>query len=205
MAAGTKLKPRYRVDEDSILDAAVSVFAWEGFDRANMDAIAAQARITKPTLYARFGSKQGLFTAAAAREMRIRRDRLFLVYDIPASEPFHRRLHQWNNEFFALAAERPDGFRLVAEGERHPAAADLLARAHDEITTRITRIVLEVSGRKSRKGARLVAGMITGMLTACANEALTLNADLNAAAALCESFLYAALRGVDASLIDTLG
>jgi AcrR family transcriptional regulator len=197
--------PRYRVAEESILDAAVAVFAHEGFDRANMDAIAARAGITKPTLYARFGSKDGLFTAAAVREMRIRRDRLFLVYDNPAREPFRHRLRRWNDEFFALAAERPDGFRLVAEGERHPAAADLLARAHDEITTRIASIVLNISGRQSRAGARLVASMITGMLTACADEALTLGADLEAPSALCESFLYAALRGLDASLIDTLG
>jgi AcrR family transcriptional regulator len=204
VASSATTGPRYRVAEDSILDAAVAVFAREGHGRASMDAIAADAGITKPTLYARFGSKEGLFTAAAAREMRIRRDRLFLVYDMPPSEPFRQRLRRWNDEFFSLAAERPDGFRLVAEAERHPAAADLLVRAHDEITTRIAGIVLGVSRRRSRHGARLVASMITGMLTACADEALTLGADLEAAAALCESFLYAALRGLDASLIDAV-
>jgi hypothetical protein len=101
-----------------------------------------------------------------------------------------------------LAAERPEGFRLIAEGERHPAAAGVLAEAADEIVERIADIVVNVSGRPGRSGARLVASMISGMLTGCAGEAVASGADLDRAAALCESFLYAALRGLDPSLID---
>jgi AcrR family transcriptional regulator len=201
----TQSEPRYRVRGDRILDAAVAVFASEGFDRANMEVIAAQASTTKPTLYARFGSKEELFVAAAAREVSIRRDRLFAIYDMPETEPFRERLRRWNDEFFLLAEERPDGFRLIAEGERHPAAKDVLAAAADEIVERITAIVLRVSDRRGRRGARLVASMISGMLTSCAGEAVASGTDLSAAAALCESFLYAALRGLDPSLIDAPG
>jgi AcrR family transcriptional regulator len=197
--------PRYRVAADRILDAAVAVFAGEGFDRANMEVIAARAGTTKPTVYARYGSKDGLFAAAAAREARIRRDRLFAVYDMPETEHFRDRVRRWNDEFFVLARERPEGFRLIAEGERHPAAADVLAAAAEEIVERITAIVLQVSGRDGRRGARLVASMISGMLTACATEAVNSRTDLDAAAALCESFLYAALRGLDPTLIDGAG
>jgi hypothetical protein len=63
------------------------------------------------------------------------------------------------------------------------------------------RIVAQVSGREAQPGARLFASMITGMLTSCAQEAVDAGVDLRAAAALCESFLYAALRGVDPELI----
>src|SRR5260370_29004825 len=53
--------PRYRVAEDEILDAASAVFAAQGFASAKMATIAARAGPTKPTLHARFGSKEALY------------------------------------------------------------------------------------------------------------------------------------------------
>ena len=49
----------FRIASERILEAATTVFARQGFDRANMDVIAAEAEATKPTLYARFGSGNG--------------------------------------------------------------------------------------------------------------------------------------------------
>jgi len=63
--------------------------------------------------------------------------------------------------------------------------------------------VTRISGRRSRRGARVVASMIAGMLTACAREAAGRDArELDSAAELCEQFLYSALRGLDAELMD---
>jgi hypothetical protein len=67
---------------------------------------------------------------------------------------------------------------------------------------RIEQLVIQISGRRGPDGSRLVASMITGMLTACARQAVARQNDLDQAAALCESFLYAALRGLDPNLID---
>src|SRR3954451_13792709 len=71
---------RVRIADESILDAATEVFAFEGYDRANMDTIAARAGATKPTLYARFGSKDDLFAAAVRREYALRKVALFEAY-----------------------------------------------------------------------------------------------------------------------------
>src|ERR1035437_9788374 len=76
-SASPRTEPRYRVAETSMLDAAVTVFAGEGFDRAKMETIAARAGTTKPTLYARFDSKENLFAAAVKREYDVRKERLF--------------------------------------------------------------------------------------------------------------------------------
>ena len=46
-----------------ILDAALKVFAEHGYSGASMDAIAAAAEVTKPTLYQYFGGKDALFQA----------------------------------------------------------------------------------------------------------------------------------------------
>ncbi len=67
MAGGTKRLPR-AVREQQMLDAAVTVFAANGFREASMDAIAAEAAISKPMLYLYYGSKDELFSACIARE-----------------------------------------------------------------------------------------------------------------------------------------
>jgi AcrR family transcriptional regulator len=46
-----------------MLDAAGRAFATRGFHAASMDAIAADAGVTKPMLYRYFGSKEGLYAA----------------------------------------------------------------------------------------------------------------------------------------------
>ena len=207
MEASTSVStaPRHRVAEDAILDAACAVFASEGFDRANMATIAARAGTTKPTLYARFGSKDELFAAAVTREYELRKERLFAAYDTGGGEPFHRSLHRWTAAYFDFVRERPDGFRLISEGERSPAGAPIIERAKGEIVDRIADLVVSVSGHERRPGAHLVASMISGMLTSCAREAVIRGrADLDDAAALCEQFLYSALRGLDPQLMDAV-
>src|SRR5436305_6455478 len=196
---------RYTDDEEKMLDAACAVFAAEGFDRANMETIAARAGTTKPTLYAHFGSKEELFTATVRREYELRKERLFAAYETGDDEPFHRRLSRWNAAFFDFVRERPDGFRLISEGERYPVAAAVIARTNDEIVERVADLVARVSGRDGRSGARLVATMIAGMLTACAREAVRSGrVDIDAAAALSEQVLYTALRGLDTDLMDAV-
>lgn len=67
MAGGTKRLPR-AVREQQMLDAAVEVFAKRGFHDTSMDAIAAEAKISKPMLYLYYGSKDELFRACIQRE-----------------------------------------------------------------------------------------------------------------------------------------
>ena len=207
MEAVTATAPRYRVAHDKLLDAATAVFATEGFDRATMDAIALRAAVTKPTLYARFGSKEDLFAAAVQREYEIRKARLFAAYAAPAgAQPFRRRLHAWVMAYFDLVRERPEAFHLISAGERHPQAAAVIDRASQEVVDRIAELVTTISRREGQRGARLVASTIAGMLTAAARDAVRAPAvDLDRAAAVCESMLYGALRGLDPQLIDAVG
>ncbi len=62
-------KPTIAVStSDKILQAALSVFLEVGFEKANLDKIAAQAGVTKPTVYSHFGSKVGLLQAVAQQQ-----------------------------------------------------------------------------------------------------------------------------------------
>ncbi|MGE2731500.1 TetR/AcrR family transcriptional regulator [Mycolicibacterium vaccae] len=68
MAGGTKRLPR-AVREQQMLDAAVQIFSVNGFHETSMDAIAAEAQISKPMLYLYYGSKEELFGACLDREL----------------------------------------------------------------------------------------------------------------------------------------
>lgn len=50
----------------AILDAAAPVFGETGYERASVDAIASAAGVSKPTVYAHFGSKEQLFRETMA-------------------------------------------------------------------------------------------------------------------------------------------
>jgi AcrR family transcriptional regulator len=68
MAGGTKRLPR-AVREQQMLDAAVAMFSVNGYHETSMDAIAAEAEISKPMLYLYYGSKEELFAAVLDREL----------------------------------------------------------------------------------------------------------------------------------------
>lgn len=68
MAGRGRRVPR-AVREQQMLDAAVQLFAANGYHETSMDAIAAQAQISKPMVYLYYGSKEELFGACLAREM----------------------------------------------------------------------------------------------------------------------------------------
>lgn len=53
--------------EPQMLDAATEVFSERGFHAASMEDIAARVQVTKPMLYAYFGSKEGLYRATVER------------------------------------------------------------------------------------------------------------------------------------------
>jgi TetR/AcrR family transcriptional repressor of mexJK operon len=68
--------------ERAILDAALKVFAALGYTGASMDAVAAEAGVTKPTLYSYFPSKESLFQAM----MLGKRDAMLDVFEHPSDQ-----------------------------------------------------------------------------------------------------------------------
>src|SRR5919198_67094 len=65
---GARRRGRPPRDEEELLEEALAIFAERGFDGPSMDDVAAAARTTKPTLYARFGSKEQLYERVVRRE-----------------------------------------------------------------------------------------------------------------------------------------
>ncbi|OPF72805.1 TetR family transcriptional regulator [Streptomyces antioxidans] len=66
-AAGRPVGPQ-PAKRQAIVEAAVAVFLREGYDRASVDVIADEARVSKQTVYNHFGDKERLFIAAVEEE-----------------------------------------------------------------------------------------------------------------------------------------
>jgi TetR/AcrR family transcriptional regulator, mexJK operon transcriptional repressor len=55
--------------DQRLIDAATRLFLERGFDATSIDALAEAARVSKPTVYAQYGDKRGLFAAVLRREI----------------------------------------------------------------------------------------------------------------------------------------
>lgn len=102
-----------------LLSAAIKVFARAGYSGASMNDIAAEAGLTKPTLYYHFPSKEALFAAM----MKAPRDRMALALEPQRGKDFVDQLLQfaWS---YAETVMHPDFLSLarliIAEAHRFP-------------------------------------------------------------------------------------
>ena len=105
--------------ERQILDAALTVFAGLGYSGTTMDAVAAEAGVTKPTLYSYFPSKESLFQAM----MLGKRDLMLDVFDHPSRKGMIADLLRFSWTY-ADTVMRPDMLSLarliIGEVSRFP-------------------------------------------------------------------------------------
>jgi AcrR family transcriptional regulator len=110
--------------DSRILDAARQAFLERGLAGASVDEIASLARAGKPTIYARFSSKEALFRAVMARS--IAANIAQAESQMPTGETIEERLASVGNLFlhWALASDTIDLMRLaIAEARRFPELA----------------------------------------------------------------------------------
>lgn len=105
--------------EKRILEAAQEIFASQGYSGATMDAVAARAGLTKPTLYQYFASKETLFAAMMAA----RRDDMLVAFEGRADATMVAQLHAFAWAY-ANTVMRPDLLSLarliIGEAQRFP-------------------------------------------------------------------------------------
>ena len=159
-----------------ILDAALSVFAAEGYSGTSMDAIAAKAAVSKPTLYQYFGTKEQLFTEIMLAE----RNTMLLAFDHPGTDMVSE-LHSfaWH---YADTVMRPEFLSLarliIGEAQRFPEIGRAYQAAGPDrvlagMITYLTR--QRDAGKLSFDDAELAAEDLWGLiLSAPRNQALHL-------------------------------
>lgn len=137
--------------ERRILEAALKVFSEMGYSGANMDAVALEANLSKPTLYQYFQSKEALFSAMMLGE----RDQMLAVFERPSGRDMVADLLEFSWDY-ADTVLRPDLLSLarliIGEVQRFPE----IGRAYQEVgPDRLLRGIMDYLEDQRRTG-RLV-------------------------------------------------
>jgi AcrR family transcriptional regulator len=128
------------VREPLILGVAGQVFAEDGYERASMDRIAELAGVSKPMLYAYFGSKEGLYVAYIERTGAELVERL-VGADGEPDAGIHR-LRTVISEFLAFVEEHRDGWTvLFRELNTSRPLADQVADLRSQIISEVSRML----------------------------------------------------------------
>ena len=153
--AGRPGRPRVPETDRRILDAALRLLARDGYARMSVDAVAASAGVTKPTIYRRYRSKAELAEAALAA-LAAKRDA-----SAPDQTGDLRADLVAQLRHFRAGVSRPYGIALVGTvlAEEHE-TPELLTRYREQIVAprrRMIRAVLDVAAERGelRPGADL--------------------------------------------------
>lgn len=118
--------PQYTPKQEAILRGAVQVFLHSGYAGTSMDRVAAEAGVSKQTIYTHFQDKEGLFTALMER-MTLRRFQAILGIETLQGEP-ETLLRQFAEGFLNKIADEEYVALLrliIAESIRFPELAKL--------------------------------------------------------------------------------
>jgi AcrR family transcriptional regulator len=160
-----------------VLDAALEVFAADGYDRASMDDIAGKSGISKPVLYEHCDSKRELYIAVLAQQVGVLRSGVLPMAD-PAIGALKEKLALSARAALSFARESPNSWRLLFQ---EPAGDPEIAEAFRHMRSRATKAVAAVilengfspsSGLERTKAANAVAAMLMSAVEALGDIAL---------------------------------
>jgi AcrR family transcriptional regulator len=142
----------------AILEAALDVFAAEGFAAAKLDDVADKAGVAKGTIYLHFKDKQDLFeqmVREAVVPVIARLEELAKLPHLPADTVLQAMFQVFRTQ--VLGTRRKDLLRLiVTEGPRFPAIA---AFYHREVVARGLTLMGELLNRARRNGELSAEGL----------------------------------------------
>jgi TetR/AcrR family transcriptional repressor of mexJK operon len=154
---------------DKIVQAALAVFLNVGFERANLEKIAAQAGVTKPTVYSHFGSKIGLLQAVA--EQQARQALTQFSPSLKSTGDVRRDLTGFAKSFL-INTLHPEAIRMhrfaMVEAMTHPELVAPLLNAGPQKLAEVLQKFLEAETKARRlccKNPLLAAQQLIGLLT----------------------------------------
>lgn len=123
-------RPKDLAKRQAILDAAKNLFLQKGYAATSMDAVAAEAGVSKLTVYNHFTDKETLFSAAVIARCEEQLPELF--FEIPQGASVETLLTNIGRGFFTLI-NSPDSLELhrlmVAQGAQDPKLAQIFFEA----------------------------------------------------------------------------
>ncbi|MFQ5813647.1 MAG: TetR/AcrR family transcriptional regulator [Anaerolineae bacterium] len=168
--------------QQEILEAAKEVFFDKGIHRATVDDVAAQAEISKGTVYIYFQSKESILAHLLLEGLSILLSQLKAAFAPQEPLSAEKHLRQLVEAYWQFAQTYPDYFRLLMALDRGRFRERVSAEMYQQILTESTR-GLGLAAKAIRQGTEegvftaddplLAAGVLWGAL----NGALTLMAN----------------------------
>lgn len=194
MAGGTKRLPR-AVREQQMLDAAVQMFSINGYHETSMDAIAAQAQISKPMLYLYYGSKEELFGACLDRELSrfVETVRAEIDFSQSPKDLLRNAVLSFLNY---IDTNRASWIVLYTQATSSQAFAHTVREGRERIIDLVARL-LQSGTRNPEPDADfdMMAVALVGAGEAVANRVSTGDADVHEAAELMINLFWRGLKG----------
>ena len=191
---GTKRLPR-AVREQQMLDAAVQLFSAHGYHETSMDAIAAQAQISKPMLYLYYGSNEELFGACLSRELGRFIDAVRADIDLKAS-PRELLRRTIVSVLHYIDANRASWIVLYTQATSSQAFAHTVREGRERIIDLVARL-LEAGTRNPEPDTdfHMMAVALVGAGEAVAARVSVGDADVDDAAELLINLFWRGLKG----------
>jgi AcrR family transcriptional regulator len=193
-AGGTKRLPR-AVREQQMLDAAVQMFSVNGYHETSMDAIAAQAQISKPMLYLYYGSKEELFGACLSRELSRFIDTVRADIDLKSSARELLR-HTIISVLQYIDANRASWIVLYTQATSSQAFAHTVREGRERVIDLVARL-LEAGTRNPEPDTdfHMIAVALVGAGEAVAARVSAGDADVDEASELLINLFWRGLKG----------
>ena len=183
------------VREQQMLDAAVQIFSVNGYHETSMDAIAAEAQISKPMLYLYYGSKEELFGACLNRELGRFIEAVRADVDLKqAPRELLRRTILSVLQY--IDANRASWIVLYTQATSSQAFAHTVREGRERIIDLVARL-LEAGTRDPKPGSdfHLMAVALVGAGEAVGTRVSAGDADVDEAAELLINLFWRGLKG----------
>lgn len=183
-----------------MLDAAVQLFSANGYHEASMDAIAAQARISKPMLYLYYGSKEELFGACLSRELTRFIDAVRTDIDLKVT-PRELLRRTIGSVLHYIDANRASWIVLYSQATSSQAFAHTVREGRERIIDLVARL-LESGTRNPQPDSdfHMMAVALVGAGEAVAARVSVGDADVDESAELLINLFWRGLKGAPEAL-----
>lgn len=184
-----------------MLDAAVQLFSVNGYHETSMDAIAAQAQISKPMLYLYYGSKEELFGACLSRELTRFIEAVRADIDIDTRSDLRQRPRELLRRTIGsvlsyIDANRASWIVLYTQATSSQAFAHTVREGRERVIDMVVRL-LESGSRNPLPDSdfHMIAVSLVGAGEAVAARVSAGDADVDEAAELLINLFWSGLKG----------
>lgn len=168
-----RIRPTRDEVRDRILDAALAVFAAEGFAGATIDAIGQAAGFTKGAVYSNFESKDELFLALLDRQFETRGELIATAFDSSGGDTA-ATAQALSRSMLASIHDQSDFYLVLTEywlrAVRDPELRDRLIARRRAAVEQALHVVTNVAAALPRQNLLALAQLVVTMSTGVAME-----------------------------------